>query len=61
MRNVAFVMWILGWNFLYTLHRFLCWLYEHTHPFSLEVIVSIIYFYAWFKIAKLLYEPKDKD
>jgi hypothetical protein len=56
-RNLAFVIWMLGWSLLSTISSYLQYLTKKTYSEETELFAAIIMIIIWIWIGKLLYEP----
>lgn len=57
MKNLPFVIWMLGFPLTITIDKFVCeYLIKKTYSDSSEAIALIIFLIIWIVVGKLLYE-----
>lgn len=58
MRNLVFVIWMLGWSISRDLSEYLQFLRGKTYPETVEGIAAFTWLVAWIWVGVLLYEKK---
>ncbi len=59
MRNLVFVIWMLGYSFIVEMEN-LSPYYQHYSSVSLTAIAELIHIGIWFGVGFLLYEKRKK-
>ena len=58
MRNLAFVIWMIGWPAGYSFSEYLGYLRGKSYSEGVEVLNALIFVIIWVAIGILLYENK---
>lgn len=61
MKNIPFVIWMLGFPFVQTINDFVYkYLLQETYPDSVEAATALVFLMIWIGVGSLLYEKKKE-